>query len=197
MIAPVQTKSVLVIDDDRGIREFILSAFRKHPIAFTMAGDGEEALRKVSVQKFDLVMTDLSMPVMGGFEFLRRFVRENPAHAPVIVISSSSDRGTVMNCLSNGAANYLTKPIDLKALRETVSTLLKLDAVRHDLAAAMADMVFSKQTGRIEVEMFHAAGVGVLEYEAGRLKKVTLGELVGIEALEQIKAATHQVVRIF
>jgi two-component system response regulator AtoC len=102
---------VLVVDDERNIRESIQRLLELEGIGAASASDGKEALELLRSETFDAVVTDLKMPVMGGQELLER-VREEGFRSPVIMISALGEINDAVKALKTGAVDYLIKPFD-------------------------------------------------------------------------------------
>ncbi len=108
-----QTK-LLCIDDDRSIREMIAMFFERLEYTVFTAGDGEEGLDLFHLHKPDIVLVDLIMPKVDGFEVLETITMESP-DTPVLVISGEGEMADVIQALRLGAWNYQTKPIEKMA----------------------------------------------------------------------------------
>ncbi len=112
----------MVVDDSESIRKFLVYALRSQGISVVAARDGMEALEKLSQNKVDLVITDLNMPNMDGFEFLRA-LREDREYSevPVIILSSLSNEQDIALGLKLGANSYLVKPFDQRRIQYEVA----------------------------------------------------------------------------
>ena len=104
----------------------IYHSLRTAGYSVTEAADGEEALKKLKRTKFDLVLLDIMMPRMSGYEVLDR-LRAIPKHerTPVIVITAKHDPHGVMREVSSGATDHLAKPFLPSELEATVERVLK------------------------------------------------------------------------
>ncbi len=118
----MSTKAVMIVDDSEAIRKFLVFALRAQGFSVVVARDGMDALEKLSQNKVDLVITDLNMPNMDGFEFLRA-LREDHEYfeVPVIILSSLSSDQDVEMGLSLGANSYLIKPFDQRRIQYEVA----------------------------------------------------------------------------
>jgi CheY-like chemotaxis protein len=118
----VREARVLVVDDDAQIRDVVATVLEDGGYHVETASNGPEALRKAEANEPDVVILDVTMPVMGGWAFLAKW-RARPAdrRAPVLVISSARDRRTA---LDRGAKAYLSKPFDLETLETTLAGVL-------------------------------------------------------------------------
>ena len=119
-------KRILVVEDSPTMRQLILFALKKLPdIAIVEATDGVDALRKLPDHQFDLILTDINMPVMDGLKLLS-MVKNNPKYKdiPVVVITTEGKEEDVKTGLSLGAADYIPKPVQTPHLLKVVQDLL-------------------------------------------------------------------------
>lgn len=119
-----QTVSVLVVDDDPNIRKLILLALKRDGYTFLEAPNGREALDIMRSQRPDVVVLDLMMPVVSGWEVLRE--REGDEHLrqiPVIVVSANREP-EVANAVQAGICAFLPKPFDINALSALVRSCI-------------------------------------------------------------------------
>ena len=115
------TECVLIVDDDGGIRGVLQEILQDEGHRVESAGNGLEALRKLedAATRPCVILLDLMMPVMNGWEFMsRRREMDGVSKIPVVVISA--DANVRANATSLGAEEYLEKPIDLDRLLTTV-----------------------------------------------------------------------------
>lgn len=118
-------QTILAVDDSEAIRKFILLAFKMQSFKMLIASDGMEALEILPSHNVDLLITDLNMPNVDGFELIKT-VRENPNYAdlPIIILSSLADDRDIQRGLSLGANSYLIKPFNKKKIQYEVSKYL-------------------------------------------------------------------------
>ena len=114
-------KTILVVDDSSIMRMFLVMNMRRMlRVNITEAENGREALAKLMKGKFDMLLTDMNMPEMGGAELVR-FVRNGlKSDMPIVIVTTmgeSKDRDLGMRL---GANAYLTKPVDVKELIKTI-----------------------------------------------------------------------------
>jgi DNA-binding response OmpR family regulator len=105
---------ILVVDDEPVVTDIISSALKRLDYHVITAENGKEALRKMAGVSPDLVLLDISMPVMDGFDTLQHIKgNEATARIPVVMLTGlGADRETMMRCLDLGADDFLTKPFD-------------------------------------------------------------------------------------
>ncbi len=108
---PWQGKSVLVVDDYAAVRKTIKELVQSLGLSTQEAENGLKAQELLQTQSFDLVITDLVMPEMDGFE-LTEAIKNNPKlrNIPVVIISTHADSKYIFRALRLGADDYLTKP---------------------------------------------------------------------------------------
>jgi two-component system chemotaxis response regulator CheY len=116
------SKNVLIVDDSPTVRKFVSVSLSMQGFSVVAACDGMDALEKLPQKKFDLVITDLNMPNMDGFDLIRH-LRENPEYKdlPVVILTSLSDEANREEGARLGVASYLVKPFSLEKVQYEVS----------------------------------------------------------------------------
>ncbi|HEY4744338.1 MAG TPA: response regulator [Desulfuromonadaceae bacterium] len=116
---------ILIVEDSRTQAEQLRYILEKYLYRVALAGNGGEALAMVGTLKPDLVISDICMPEMDGYELSRRIKElDGPGAAPVILLTSLTDLGDVIRGLECGADNFITKPYDEAYLLSRVGHLL-------------------------------------------------------------------------
>jgi len=119
----------LVVDDSQGMRRSVLAALgRMGVFSLDEAEDGVEALRKLTQGRFDVVLTDINMPVMDGLKLIRHIRQQHSgiARVPIVVMTTEAAQEDRERALRLGANAYLVKPVQAKEVVETVRELLHL-----------------------------------------------------------------------
>ena len=118
-------KSILVVDDSTTVRKFVSVSLSMQGFTVVTACDGMDALEKLPRENVDLVITDLNMPNMDGFEFIRA-LRDNPAYKdlPVIILSSLGDNVSRETGARLGVNSYVVKPFSLEKIQYEVAKYL-------------------------------------------------------------------------
>jgi len=117
---------ILVVDDSKVMRDMISACLRADPsLAVTHAASGLEAIERLSLQPFDLLVLDLNMPDIGGLEVVE-FVRaqDKLKALPILIVTTRGDDGSRERVLAAGASKYLTKPFTPEAILAEVRALL-------------------------------------------------------------------------
>ena len=120
--------TVLVVDDDPNIRRMIVAALRREGYEFLEAPNGREALDVMKAQHPDVVVLDLMMPVLSGWDVLRERADDDELRSiPVIIISANRDP-EVATAVAQGICAFLPKPFDIGALSALVRSCIPPDA---------------------------------------------------------------------
>ena len=107
--------TVLIIDDEKNIREGLAAALELEDYTVALASDGKEGLERIQKGDIDLVITDLRMPKISGEQVLAKVTAENPG-IPVIVLTGHGSIDSAVDAMRNGAYDFLTKPLNLDQL---------------------------------------------------------------------------------
>ena len=121
--------NALVVEDSPMMRQLLVFALsRVKQLRVTEADDGVDGLRKLAGGKFDIILTDINMPIMDGLKLVKR-VRTDPVHkdVPIVIITTESAEEDRQRALSLGANAYITKPIQAPQVIAKVKELLGLD----------------------------------------------------------------------
>jgi two-component system chemotaxis response regulator CheY len=120
----------LVVDDSQAMRQSIMYALeRLGGIVCVEAQDGAEGLKKLATQgRFDVVLTDVNMPLMDGLKLIRH-IRQATDHrdVPIVVITTESAQADRERAMALGASAYLVKPVEVQRVQDTVRGLLRLE----------------------------------------------------------------------
>ncbi len=122
---------VLVVDDNELNRDMLSRRLQRQGHETAMAHNGREALQMMAEKDFDLVLLDIMMPEMDGYEVLERMKSDDALrHIPVIMISAIGEIESVVRCIEMGAEDYLPKPFNPVLLRARVSASLEKKRLR-------------------------------------------------------------------
>src|SRR5262245_40868802 len=137
---------VLVVDDNAANRDVLARRLTREGHQVVTAANGASALELVATEEFDLVLLDLIMPEMNGFDVLRRLkATEHTSHVPVIVISALDELDSVVRCIESGAEDYLTKPFNPVLLRARISASLEKKRLRDRERKFIQDLEQERQ----------------------------------------------------
>ncbi len=126
------TSTILIVDDQVTMRECLEGVLSNQGYTLAFAEDGPEALTKAAQLKPDVILLDVMMPGMDGFEVCQRF-RADPtlAEVPIIMLTALNDRESRLEGIKAGADDFLSKPFDTLELRLRLKTITKLNRYRR------------------------------------------------------------------
>ncbi|MEW6228654.1 MAG: sigma-54 dependent transcriptional regulator [Bacillota bacterium] len=123
--------SILVVDDDQGIRETLEAVLSEEGYRISTAATGQSALQMAGERDFQLVLLDLRMPDIGGLELLPRLRSELP-WAPVIIMTAYGTIKTAVEAVKQGAYDFVAKPFDLDEMRITIEKALSHERLKME-----------------------------------------------------------------
>lgn len=121
-------KKILIVEDSPTMRQLIAYTLRRLPeVALVEATDGVDALKKLGCDKFNLIFTDINMPIMDGLKLVSH-VRNDPElkHIPIVIITTEGADEDRKRGVALGANNYLTKPIQAGKILAVAKELLEI-----------------------------------------------------------------------
>jgi len=119
-------KKILIVDDNRDSRELVVKALKGKGYRMIEATDGEEALEKAVAERPDLILMDISMPKIDGFEVTRRLKsREEFQDVPIVALTAHAMKGDREKALGVGCEGYISKPINIRELPEQIRFYLR------------------------------------------------------------------------
>lgn len=136
----IPPSKVLIVDDNPQMVELLQVNLESDlpDVTILTAADGQEALDSIAAQRPDLVLLDIMMPRMSGFEACRR-IKADPAtrSIPVIMVTALDEQADIERGVEVGADDYLVKPINKTELLSRVKTLLRLRHLQNELERSM------------------------------------------------------------
>lgn len=136
---------IMVVDDEEGIVKFMKSALQDHGYKVTGCTDPEQAIEKIKTVVYDLVITDLNMPKIPGVEFVKK-VKEISPKTDLVVMTGFPSVETAVECMKNGASDYLAKPIDL----EYLNIIVEKSLYKRALEKRAAEREYFEQISRVD-----------------------------------------------
>jgi two-component system response regulator PilR (NtrC family) len=141
-----EKNTVLVVDDEPGMREFLEIMLKRDGYIVDTAPDGARALDKIESTLFDLAIVDIQMPVMNGIELLRRINEKSP-ETTVIMITAYASHETAIEAMKLGAYDYITKPF-------------KIDEIKLVIKKAIEKKKLERENKRLRKELETKYGFG-------------------------------------
>ena len=121
---------ILVVDDDEGIRNLVKQYLNENNFLVTTANSAEDAILKVDVIKFDLIVLDIMMPGKTGLEFTKE--NKNRINTPIILLTAKGESSERVTGLETGADDYLPKPFEPKELILRIKNILNKTKVKNN-----------------------------------------------------------------
>jgi len=146
-----QTPVVLVVDDNQQNRELLQAYLEDVDCRAVPARDGLEALKIVAKAPPDLILLDVMMPKMSGFEVCRR-IKNDPKNSgiPIIMVTALNEFGDIERGIDSGTDDFLSKPVNKLELLTRVKTLLKLKHLTDKLERTLAYLREIEKQGRMD-----------------------------------------------
>ena len=141
-------QTVLVVDDEQNIVNIIAFNLKKEGYEVLTAGDGEEAVEIAEKQQPDLILLDIMMPKMDGYEACRK-IREK-YNMPIIMLTARAEELDKVLGLEMGADDYVTKPFGTRELIARVKANLRRSVVKNELAAEKGNVL---KFGKLEIDL--------------------------------------------
>ena len=136
----MRSGTILVVDDERGIREMLQAVLQDEGLAVTTVGSGEEALSALSRELFDLILLDVWLPGMDGLEVMRQ-VRAAGHRMPVVMISGHASAELAARAIREGALDFIEKPLSLERVLVSVRNALTQARLVERLATERGEEV--------------------------------------------------------
>jgi len=138
-MSPASLLKILVVDDDVEVTDYLSATLRELEFEVNVANTGEQALSQLNEINFDLVITDLVMPGMSGFDLMTE-LHSRFSSIPIIVLSGHDSRDMMREAMKHGAYDFLAKPLSLEELKVTVRNALENQRSTTEKKRAEADL---------------------------------------------------------
>jgi CheY-like chemotaxis protein len=198
----VTDSALLVVDDNEDNRYTLTRRLAREGYdTVVTAANGREALELLAARRFDLVLLDVMMPELNGYEVLERLRADDRLrHVPVIMISALDQLESVVRCIELGAEDYLPKPFNPVLLRARVGACLEKKRLRDQEVRYLEDVArVTSAAAAVEAETFDAAmlaGVAGRPDALGQLARVFVRMAREVAAREAELKKEIQVLRI-
>jgi two-component system, OmpR family, KDP operon response regulator KdpE len=147
-----QRSNVLIVEDDSGIRQSLFETLTALGFVIGEAGNGEEALLRLRMVDYDVVLLDINMPGMGGIETCRRIHHSYP-HIPVVMLTVREEEDDKVEALDAGADDYVTKPFQIRELTARLRSIIrrsKTPTVASNSPVVVGSLMLDPDRHRVE-----------------------------------------------
>lgn len=144
--------SVLIVDDERSMRDFLKILLEKNAHQVTTADSGERALETLKKQNVDVIVTDIRMPGMSGIELLET-VKEQSPELPVIMITAFATPDDAVLAMKNGAFDYISKPFNVDEIKSVIesATTRNVTPQKHQELSAIFPEIIGKSREMLKI----------------------------------------------
>jgi heavy metal response regulator len=139
---------ILLIEDDRDVTRFVSKGLKENLFVVERASDGEEGFELISQGSYDLIILDILLPRMDGWEVLRK-VREKGIETPVIILTAKDSKPDVVKGLNLGADDYLIKPFSFSELLARIRAILRRGKIQRPTELKIANLVLNQITREV------------------------------------------------
>jgi DNA-binding response OmpR family regulator len=141
LVNKVEDLKILIVDDNPKNLQIIGSYLVLEGYSVEFATDGETAIDWIESVQFDLILLDINMPVMDGYDVCR-IIKKNPRHnkIPVIFITAKTDTDSIIKGFETGAVDYITKPFNHRELLARVKSQIEIKRGRDQITQNLADI---------------------------------------------------------
>jgi CheY-like chemotaxis protein len=136
-----QSKRVLVVDDDAGLRSLLAATLRRRGLHVDEAADGEQALALASTNQYAVMLLDLLMPVLDGFGVLDRISKDELAPSPVVLVITGADRSAIDRVGAHRVHGIVRKPFDIEEIANVVVACAEIRERSSFETMAIATMI--------------------------------------------------------
>jgi two-component system cell cycle response regulator DivK len=120
------SKKILVVDDNQDSRELVVKVLKNRGYQMIEAVDGEDALEKATAENPDLILMDISIPKINGYEVTRRLKSQmNFKNTPIIALTAHAMKGDREKALEAGCDGYISKPINIHEIPDQIQSYLQ------------------------------------------------------------------------
>ena len=142
---------ILVVEDEERISSFLQKGLRSNGYTASVAATGQDALAMARTGEFDLMILDIGLPDLDGFEVLQRF-RSHDRRTPVIVLTAREGVTDRVSGLEGGADDYVTKPFSFEELLARIRVRLRSSRAPEETVLQIGDAILDLRTRRLSVD---------------------------------------------
>lgn len=155
---------VLVVEDDRDIREILDEYLVSFGCEVTLAVDGKDGLSKLESYEFDTVFCDIAMPTMSGTELLTK-VRTRASEMPFVFVTGLGDPALIISAVRLGAADFIEKPFKREQIHRIARRVIAMEEKRQEIVATLKEAAaegfgkYAERLGNLRVQLAMLKGI--------------------------------------
>ena len=139
---------ILLVEDDKNVTRFVSKGLKENLFLVDLAKDGEEGFELIIQEKFVLIILDILLPKMDGWEVLQK-IREKGIETPVIILTARDSTPDVVKGLNLGADDYLIKPFSFSELLARMRAILRRGKIQRPTELKVANLVLNQMTREV------------------------------------------------
>lgn len=186
------TKTILVVDDKASVRTLVRDYLTEENFRVVLADNGRQALSAAIQEKPDLILLDVMMPEMGGYDFLRLYRKDH--NTPVILLTARLEESDKVLGLELGADDYVTKPFGMRELVARINAVLRRvnRDVQNDTLLRSGDLILDKASHEVRLKE-HPVNLTPSEFGLLALLMAAPGRVFSrMDLLEQLQGTTFE-----
>jgi heavy metal response regulator len=139
---------ILLVEDDRDVARFVSKGLKENLFLVDLAKDGEEGFELITQEKYDLIILDILLPKMDGWQILQK-IKEKGIETPVIILTARDSTPDVVKGLNLGADDYLIKPFSFSELLARMRAILRRGKIQRPTELKVANLVLNQMTREV------------------------------------------------
>jgi len=139
---------ILLVEDDRDVARFVSKGLKENLFLVDLAKDGEEGFELITQEKYDLIILDILLPKMDGWQVLQK-IKEKGIETPVIILTARDSTPDVVKGLNLGADDYLIKPFSFSELLARMRAILRRGKIQRPTELKVANLVLHQMTREV------------------------------------------------
>jgi heavy metal response regulator len=139
---------ILLVEDDKNVARFISKGLKENLFLVDLASDGEEGFELITQEKYDLIILDILLPKMDGWQVLQK-IKEKGIETPVIILTARDSTPDVVKGLNLGADDYLIKPFSFSELLARMRAILRRGKIQRPTELKVANLVLHQMTREV------------------------------------------------
>jgi heavy metal response regulator len=139
---------ILLVEDDKNVTRFVSKGLKENLFIVDLASDGEEGFELITQEKYDLIILDILLPKMDGWEVLQK-IREKGIETPVVILTARDSTPDVVKGLNLGADDYLIKPFSFSELLARMRAILRRGKIQRPTELKVANLALNQMTREV------------------------------------------------